>query len=191
MANTADKNKDLDATAEEVVAEAGATPEDHPDDEQPSDKVALAEDLVKAQQLVEEFKEALQRERADFQNFRRRTEKERETLRPQVTIEVMKRFLPVIDDMERGIDVIPEEEKSKDWVVGIIQIQRKFRSLLDAEGIQEINPLGEPFDPNFHEAIGADEPTDDYESGTVTAVLQKGYQKDAQVLRPAMVRVAN
>lgn len=157
------------------------------ENEIPSEDDALA----KATALVDEFKEALQRERADFQNYRRRIEREKETLRPSITAEVMKRFLPVVDDFERAIGAIPADEKNKDWVVGILQIYRKFQNLLEAEGITILDPLGEPFDPNFHEAIGADEPTDECGSGHVSVVLQKGYIQGDKVLRPAMVRVAS
>lgn len=156
-----------------------------------ADAPDAGEELSKALALVDEFKEALQRERADFQNFRRRTEKERENLRPTISAEVMKRFLPIIDDFERAIDMIPEEETEKDWVIGIIQIHRKFQNALEAEEITPIDPLGQPFDPHFHEALGTDDASEEYESGQVTAVLQKGYARGDKVLRPAMVRVAN
>jgi len=169
--------------------EAQLTSEDTQDD-QPQQADAAQDELAKAQALVQEFKDALQRERADFQNYRRRMEKERETLRPNITAEVMTKMLPVVDDIERAMGSIPAEDKEKDWVTGILQISRKFTNLLEAEGIKVISPLGEPFDPKFHEAIGADEPTDEIESGHITAVLQKGYVKGDRVLRPAMVRVA-
>lgn len=164
---------------DEVLAELEAEAIEDTDDE-------LAKTLI----VVEEFKEALQRERADFQNYRRRTEKEKEALRPTISAEVMKRFLPVIDDFERGIGMIPQEETDKDWVIGIIQIHRKFQNVLEAEEITTISPLGEAFDPNYHEALGMDEPTEEIPSGHITAVLQKGYMKGDKVLRPAMVRVA-
>lgn len=169
--------------------EAELTEETQNDQPQAAD--VAQDELSKAQALVAEFKDALQRERADFQNYRRRIEKERESLRPTITAEVITKFLPIIDDLERAMGSIPQEDRERDWVVGILQISRKFNNLLEAEGIKIINPIGEPFDPNFHEAIGADEPTDAIQSGHITAVLQKGYVKGDRVLRPAMVRVAS
>jgi molecular chaperone GrpE len=168
-----------------------------PQDETPVDAEATTvseevdEALAEALAKVDEFKEALQRERADFQNFRKRTEREKETLKTSAAGKLLEKFLPIIDDFDRALGAIPEEESGNDWLKGITLIQRKFRSVLEAEGVKEIDPLGEEFDPNFHEAIGADEPTDDYESGQITAVLQKGYMLDDRVLRPAMVRVAS
>jgi molecular chaperone GrpE len=105
--------------------------------------------------------------------------------------DILGKFLPVVDDFERAVGAIPEDEREKDWVAGIGLILRKLQTLLEEEGVQRIDPLGEDFDPNFHEAIGADEPSDEFASGQVTVVLQKGYLKGDRVLRPAIVRVAN
>ncbi|NJL93197.1 MAG: nucleotide exchange factor GrpE [Anaerolineae bacterium] len=179
-----------DQEAKPAHAEASAG-QASPEAEVTSAATGGEDELSRTVQLLEEFKEALQRERADFQNFRRRVEKEREALRPQMAAEILKRFLPVIDDFQRGIDMIPSDQKSQDWVIGIIQIHRKFLNLLEAEGVQQIDPLGEHFDPNFHEAIGADDPSEEFASGQITAVLQKGYLQGERVLRPAMVRVAS
>jgi len=154
-------------------------------------EATAADDLSNALAQVEEYKQALQRERADFQNFRKRIEREMDELRAKTSGDVLLKLLPVVDDFERALNAVPDEQKSTDWVGGMSLIQRKLQSLLDAEGVKSIDPLGEEFNPSFHEAIGMDEPTDTYASGHVTAVLQRGYLKGERVLRPAMVRVAN
>ena len=100
------------------------------------------------------------------------------------------KFIPVVDDFERAMNSIPEEDRGNDWLKGFDLILKKLHTILDAEGVQEIDPLGEPFDPNFHEVIGVDDSATDVESEHVSAVLQKGYKQGERVLRPAMVRVA-
>ncbi|MFP4321507.1 MAG: nucleotide exchange factor GrpE [Anaerolineales bacterium] len=188
----ADKTPVEDTPNEETLAptDDGTNP---PHDNNASTVHTLTEDdeLATALQQMEDFRNALQRERADFQNFKKRIERENEGLRAKVSGDVLAKFLPVIDDFERAWEAIPEEQKDNDWMKGFNLIHRKFQSLIEAEGIVALNPLGEPFDPNYHEAIGADEPTEDIPSGHVTAVLQKGYQHGERVLRPALVRVAN
>jgi molecular chaperone GrpE len=160
-------------------------------EDQPAEELEELDDLSKALGMVEEFKDALQRERADFQNFRKRVDRETDMLKAKTIGDILGKFLPVVDDFERAVGAIPEDEREKDWVAGIGLILRKLQTLLEAEGVQRIDPLGEDFDPNFHEAIGADEPSDEFASGQVTVVLQKGYLKGDRVLRPAIVRVAN
>lgn len=149
------------------------------------------DELAKVMAERDDYREALQRERADFQNFRKRAGREKDELTAKAASRTLTRFLPIADDFERALEAIPAEERDNEWLQGINLIHRKLQSLLDAEGIRSINPLGEPFDPNFHEAIGTDEPSEEFESGHVTAVLQKGYMRGAEVLRPAMVRVAS
>lgn len=173
----------IDESQEELLATdiAEETPEVATNDE--SDMSLL---LAK----VEEYKNALQRERADFQNFRKRTERENEALRAKLGTEALLKFLPVVDDFERAMEAIPQEQRQSEALKGFHLILRKLQAILEAEGIKSIHPLGEPFDPNFHEAIGMDE-TSDYESQHISAVLQKGYLHGEKVLRPAMVRVAS
>jgi molecular chaperone GrpE len=177
---------------EELIESQEDAPEDLDESALDLDEsVEEVDELSKALGMVEEFKDALQRERADFQNFRKRIDRETDLLKARTIGEILGKFLPVVDDFERAINAIPDEEREKDWVAGINLILRKFQTLLEAEGVQQIDPLGEDFDPNFHEAIGADDPSDEFGSGQITAVLQKGYIKGDRVLRPAIVRVAS
>ncbi|MEQ8672312.1 MAG: nucleotide exchange factor GrpE [Aggregatilineales bacterium] len=134
--------------------------------------------------------EGWQRERAEFQNYKRRIEREVSENRSRMMVESIVKILPIIDDFERAIDNIPDDLKENPWVNGTAMIGRKFDRLLEENDIQILDPVGEPFDPNRHEAVGMDFESD-VESGHVTATLQKGYIRGDRVLRPALVRVAN
>lgn len=149
---------------------------------------SLTVQLERAEARAEEYLDSLQRERASFQNYKKRVERERVDQSRVIAGNLLLKLLPVLDDFYRATEAVPEE-KHDDWYQGTLMIQRKLERLLEEEGVTEIKALGEPFDPNFHEAVGMDETTD-AESGTVTTVLQRGYKLGDRVLRPAMVRVA-
>ncbi|MDX9991257.1 MAG: nucleotide exchange factor GrpE [Anaerolineales bacterium] len=151
--------------------------------EEPQDLSVL---LAEAQAKAQEYVDGLQRERADFTNFRRRVEAERSQTWAQASAETIKKILPVLDDLERASANRPAGDS---WAEGIEIIIRKFESILEKDGVIRIEALGQPFDPNLHEAIMQEE-SSEYESGTVTAILQQGYLYREQVLRPAMVKVA-
>ncbi|MBN1963724.1 MAG: nucleotide exchange factor GrpE [Anaerolineae bacterium] len=150
----------------------------------------LMAELDKVRAEAEEYLQGWQRARAEFANFRKRVDRERTTLWQEAAIDVLKRVLPVIDDFERAMTNVPQDLDDHDWVKGIGLIQQKLSALLDSYDLVEINPLGEPFDPELHEAIGTED-SNEYESQHVTMVLQKGYAWGDRVLRPALVRVAN
>jgi molecular chaperone GrpE len=147
---------------------------------------ALKAELTEAQAKTQEYLDALQRERADFVNYRRRMEQEREQMGQWTTGETIKKILPVLDDLELALNNRPAGES---WANGVELVYRKFQSILDKEGIIRIDAEGNPFDPNLHEAI-MQEPSETHESGMVTAVLRQGYMHGERVLRPALVKVA-
>jgi molecular chaperone GrpE len=134
--------------------------------------------------------EGWQRSRAEFLNYKKRTDREIKESRDKAGLDALSKVLPIIDDFERAVNNIPEDLKTNPWVSGTALIQRKFDKLLEEFSIQRIDPTGEPFDPRFHEAIGTDPITDDIPGGHVTVTLQKGYVTGERVLRPALVRVA-
>jgi len=134
--------------------------------------------------------EGWQRSRAEFLNYKKRTDKEIKESRERAALDTLSKMLPVIDDFERAVQNIPEDLKSNSWVSGTALIQRKFDKMLEEFSVQRIDPTGQPFDPRFHEAIGTDESTDEIPGGHVTVTLQKGYISGDRVLRPALVRVA-
>ena len=144
-------------------------------------KKALAEEQAKAEGYLASW----QRAQADFVNFKRRTEQERNETVMLANAALVLNLLPVLDDLERALDNISEKLRKNTWVDGIVLIYRKLRSTLEANGLKEIKALGETFDPNYHEAALYD----DGEEGMVIEELQKGYMLHDRVLRPAMVKV--
>jgi len=151
-------------------------------------ELSLTAQLEQAELRAEEYLDSLKRERASFQNYRRRVEHERLEQQRVATGNVLVKLLPIVDDFHRAMEAIPEDQRNE-WFEGVALIQRKLERFMQDEGVTEIAALGQAFDPNFHEAVGVDSDTE-AESGTVTQVLQRGYQHGDRVLRPAMVRVA-
>jgi len=146
----------------------------------------LEKQLAEARSLAVEYKDGWQRSVADFQNYRRRVEAEKAETYQTAVGSIIKRYLPVLDDMERALAARPADLA---WVDGVELICRKLQSILEAEGVKRIEAEGQMFDPNFHEAI-AQEPAEGVESGRIIAVVQNGYILGERVIRPAQVRVA-
>jgi molecular chaperone GrpE len=146
----------------------------------------LQKQLAEAQAQAAEYKDGWQRSVADFQNYRRRVEAEKAETYQMAVGSVIKRYLPVLDDMERAMDSRPADLA---WANGVELICRKLQSILEAEGLKRIEAEGQKFDPNIHEAI-SQEPAEGVESGTVLGVIRNGYMLGERVIRPAMVRVA-
>lgn len=163
-----------EAPAEQTVAE--------------SDIAALTVRLEEAESRAGEYLDSLQRERAAFQNYRRRVERERAEQAQLIAGDLLLKLLPTLDDFYRAMDAVPQSERDQ-WLEGIALILRKFERFLADEGVEEIPALGQPFDPALHEAVGVDHDSG-AASGTITAVLQRGYRMGDRVLRPALVRVA-
>jgi len=149
----------------------------------------LRAQLQAAQQEAADNKAGWQRAAADFANFRRRTEQDREQALGLANEALLAKLLTIVDDFDRAIANMPRELHGLGWVGGIVAIDRKLRLLLDSEGLTPIEALGKPFDPHEHEAV-VQEDRPDVPEGTVTAELQKGYRIRDRVLRPAMVVVA-
>lgn len=137
-----------------------------------------------------EYLDGWQRSRAEFANYRKRVDKERDELYQTSTVDTLRKILPVIDDFDRALSNVPPDKAEDAMIKGFSQIHRKLTSLLETSGVKVVNPVGEEFNPAFHEAIGQDESTD-IPSGHITVVLQKGYLHGDKVLRPAIVRVAS
>jgi molecular chaperone GrpE len=147
--------------------------------------VEAEETLAQAQAQAAEYLDLLQRERASFINYRRRSEQEQTELQKYASLRLIKKLLPVVDDFERALAAAPDP-KANPWVSGLSMIDRKLRSMLEAEGVTPFESLHQPFDPNIHEAV-------EYEGGdgadVVVAELSRGYRMNDRVIRPAMVRV--
>ena len=124
---------------------------------------------------------------ADFQNFKRRTEKEKSDIYAYANEQIALGLLEVIDNFERALD---HESTDKAYAEGMELILKQLIEVLKKSGIEEIKTLGEEFDPNFHNAVMMED-NPDFESGKVTEVLQKGYTLNSKVIRPSMVKVNN
>ncbi|MGE5251797.1 MAG: nucleotide exchange factor GrpE [Bacteroidota bacterium] len=173
-------------------------PQAEDNEERPAQAIETAEEGARAE--VEALKRQLedaearaarnldgwQRAQAEFVNYKNRVQRDQDTVRTVMKGDILKRVLPVLDDLERALANRPKHDA---WASGLELITRKFQTILEAEGLTRIEAEGQPFDPNFHEAI-SHEPSDEAESGRVIAVVQNGYMLGDRVIRPAMVRVA-
>jgi molecular chaperone GrpE len=130
-----------------------------------------------------------QRSAADFANYKRRSEEERSALGEFSKAVLITKLLGVLDDFDRALESIPDDAH-EGWVEGIRLVERKLRNVLESEGVTQIEALGQPFDPNLHEAVVHEETTE-YPDNEVTGELQRGYRLRDRVIRPALVKVAN
>lgn len=145
--------------------------------------------LAESEAKVAEYLDGWQRTQAEFANYKKRLERDNETTYVLMKGDVIRKFLPVLDDLERALKSKPRDENAEAWAGGIELIIRKMQAILEAEGVKRIEAEGTAFDPNLHEAI-SHEPSDGMQSGHVIAVVQNGYTLGERVIRPAQVRVA-
>ena len=151
---------------------------------------ALRSELEAAQAQVAEYLDGWQRARAEFANYKRRMEAEREDMRCRSKEGILRKLLPIIDDFERAFQTIPAEYADTPWANGISMILHKMLALLSQENVTSIEALGKPFDPHYHEAMLREDSTE-HPDGAVIEEMQRGYLLGDHVLRPAMVKVAN
>ncbi|MCJ7717061.1 MAG: nucleotide exchange factor GrpE [Anaerolineales bacterium] len=150
---------------------------------------ALEISLDELKAKSEEYLDGWQRARAEFANYKKRVLREYTDIHQVARGEVIKLYLDIADDLERALQEKPETGEGETWAEGIGIIFQKLRTRLESEGIKPMNPIGEEFDPNIHEALMKEE-SDEYESGQIIEVMQEGYWIGDKVLRPALVRVA-
>jgi len=160
----------------------------------PSKLLAQIEELTgeveAARTKADEYLAGLQRERAEFLNFKRRTAEERERDLGLAGEDLIRKVLAVADDFDRAIEAKPADVAANPWVEGIIVIDRKLRSLLESEGVSAIDATpGRPFDPREHDAI-ATIPGTDRAEGEIVEEIRRGYRLRDRILRPALVAVA-
>lgn len=171
----------------QFAAEDSGTPK--PEEGTPAPDINLAEILATARKEAAEFKEGWLRERADFNNYKKRVETQMKDMRDSASVEALLTLLPIIDDFERAMANVPAELQTNPWMSGVGGIHRKFQKALEDKGVTVLDPVGEVFDPNRHEAVVTEE-SSEVESGHVIATLQKGYARGERVLRPALVKIA-
>ena len=148
--------------------------------------------LAQAEQERDEYLDLAKRTKADFENFRKRMSTEVLAAAGRGKAEVLRDVLPVLDDLERALQAAgldPEGDSDDGLAHGVILVFRSLRDSLAKHGIEAVDPTGEKFDPNLHEALSA-QPAEGVESGVVVETMQKGYKLDEQLIRPARVVVA-
>ncbi len=150
----------------------------------------LQHDLQDNQAKVKDLTDSWARERADFQNYRRMVERDQVQSAQNLKGEIIKKYLPIVDDLELALKTRPQEGDASSWANGIELIYRKLQNILETEGVQKVAEEGQAFDPNHHQAI-THEASPDHQSGTIIEVVRQGYVVGERVLRPALVRVAN
>ncbi len=178
------EEKDLDQNTETDEQATAASEEDISSTET---KNAEIEDLKHA---LEEKEDAYLRLQAELANIQKRNRKEREDAAKYRSQSLAKELLPVIDNLERALMIEVDDEQGKSLKAGLEMVMESFKTALINEGIEVIDPLHEPFDPNFHQAVQTIPTEEDQEADTVVMVHQKGYALHGRVLRPAMVAVA-
>jgi molecular chaperone GrpE len=172
---------------EEQNKEIDETPTGEAEAVEIEDIDSLKEALTKARAKAEANLAGWQRAQADFINYKKRNEQEKQELSKFANSVLILNLLPVLDDFERAFSSIPASTKKQNWLDGFKLIKRKLWAVLEAQGLSPIKALGEPFDPRFHEAVRQDKGKD----GIVIEEVQKGYMLDDRVIRPTMVVVGN
>lgn len=185
--------KDQEAAAEEPAEETEEGTEETATQEEAETTEANEEESAEAELTEEsvEGKDPMEakylRLMADFQNYKKRTAKEKEDIYAFGAEGLMLKLLTVIDNFERALVLESKDEK---YAEGMQMIFKQLTDVLQKAGLEEIKALGEDFDPNFHNAVMMED-NPDYESGKVTDVMQKGYVLNKKVIRPSMVKVNN
>ena len=150
---------------------------------------SLERELAETKAKAEEHLYNWQRSAADFSNYKRRTEEERALAGQFSNALLIGKLLTVLDDFDRALGNVPADAHDA-WIEGVQLTERKLRSVLESEGVTPIQALGQPFDPNLHEAV-AHEVTADHADNEVIGEVQRGYRLHDRVIRPSLVRVAN
>ena len=160
------------------------------DDEKSSKKKKKADKKAEAyEEKIADLEDRAKRQMAEFENFRKRTEKEKSTMFEMGAKSVIEKILPVVDNFERGLSAIPEEEKDSAFAEGMNMIYKQLMTELENLGVKPIEALGKEFDPQFHNAVMQVE-SDEYPEGVIAQELQKGYLYRESVVRHSMVAVS-
>ena len=173
-------------TAENADAEASEADSEDPDKK----KSFFKKKKDKKDEQIEELTDKVKRQMAEFDNFRKRTEKEKSQMYDMGAKTIVEKILPVIDNFERGLAAVPEDNKEEAFVVGMDKIYRQMLTVLEEAGVTPIEAVGAEFDPNFHNAVMHVE-DETLGENVVAEELQKGYMYRDTVVRHSMVKVAN
>jgi molecular chaperone GrpE len=150
---------------------------------------ALRAEIAEWKAKADEYLDGWQRSRAEFANYKKRLEREQAMVYQSASASVIKRFLDVLDDLDRALSNGPRSGDGAVWAQGIELIYRKMLAVLESSGVSLMQTDGQLFDPNLHEAL-SHEAHEGYQSGQIIEVIKQGYMLGERVLRPALVRVA-
>ena len=185
---------DEDLNEEDLFSAAGVEPDESTGGPEKAELVATRSELKRVETEAAELKNQLARRQADFENYRKRVERERTETYNRVVADVAAKLLPVVDNLKRALDAEAsvegaESDEFRHFLSGVDLISKQLAGVLEALGVKPIAAVGEQFDPHIHEAV-VTEPTDDYEPDTVMQELVAGYRLGDKLIRPALVKVA-
>ena len=177
-------------TAEDVPEGAEGDTEQAPAAEKEEKKGFFKKKKDPRDEKIEELTDRVKRQMAEFENFRKRTDKEKSAMYEMGAKDIIERILPVIDNFERGLATVPEDAKGTPLAEGMEKIYKQFRKTLEEAGVKAIEAVGQEFDPNFHNAVmHVDD--ENFGENEISQELLKGYKYRGTVVRHSMVQVAN
>ena len=190
---TSDTDKDADTVEAQGSSDADVKAEksDNASDAQGAEEtVDINNKKDQKDAVIEDLQDRLKRQMAEFDNYRKRTEKEKSAMYEIGAKDVVEKILPIVDNFERGLQSVPEEKKDDPFVDGMDKIYKQMMSTLEGIGVKPIEAVGQEFDPNFHNAVMH---VEDEELGEIVVAeeFQKGYMYRDSVVRHSMVKVAN
>ena len=189
---SAAETESAEAEAEETeeTSEEAGSEEAKEDAEKKTGKKLFGKKKDKKDEKIEELTDKLTRQMAEFDNFRKRTEKEKSQMYEIGAKDIIEKILPVVDTFERGLDAVKEEEKEDPFVQGMEKVYKHLVTTLEGIEVKPIEAVGQPFDPNFHNAVMHVE-DENFGENIVAEEFQKGYTYRDSVVRHSMVKVAN
>ena len=186
---TGEPNQPEEQISKEELQEVAEVEIIEPDDDDLDPSGELELELAEALRKKEEYLDGWQRTQADFANYKKRVERDRQQVQQNATANVVRRYLDILDDLERALANQPQDGEGAVWANGIDLVYRKWLNALEVNDVKPMEVEDQLFDPELHEAI-SHEQSDEHESGEVIEVVQTGYFIGDRVLRPARVRVA-
>ena len=189
---SAAETESAEAEAEETeeTSEDAGSEDAKEDAEKKTGKKLFGKKKDKKDEKIEELTDKLTRQMAEFDNFRKRTEKEKSQMYEVGAKDIIEKILPVVDNFERGLDAVKEEEKEDPFVQGMEKVYKHLVTTLEGIEVKPIEAVGQPFDPNFHNAVMHVE-DENFGENIVAEEFQKGYTYRDSVVRHSMVKVAN
>lgn len=191
--DAAEESKTTEETAEDAEAKAGKeTSEEEKNSEETKEKSLFGKKKKKDKkdEQIEDLNDRLRRQMAEFDNFRKRTEKEKSQMFDMGARTIIEKVLPIVDNFERGLQAVPDEQKDDAFVTGMDKVYKQLMQEFDSIGVKPIDAVGEEFNPDLHNAVMQVE-SEEYEPGTVAQELQKGYMYKDTVVRHSMVAVVS